>query len=88
MAADALSIGTLNVQTLTGRIGLLASLMEDHRLNFLALQETRIPQDSVASMQAAAHKLGLTLHAGQLDFDVAGRSTRGTAILVRNWQCV
>ena len=46
-------MGTLNVRTLTGKIGAVAALATEAGVNVLAMQETRLASDAARSSTSA-----------------------------------
>ena len=74
-----LRVGTLNVRTLTGKIGAVAALATEAGVNVLAMQETRLSSDAARSSSSAFRAAGWTLHQGP-----QGRDGRGST---GKWRC-
>ena len=82
-ATDLLSIGTLNVRALAGRLGSVLTLATLHCLDVIALQETRVPSVSGSAVVSAAHRAGWTTFLGSQGYDPQGHVQHGTVILSR-----
>ena len=80
---DVLRLGTLNVGTLAGRVATVLALCATLALDFVALQETRVPAHSRASVEAACRKSGWICHLDAQAVSSSGRTQYGTAILAR-----
>ena len=74
-------VGTMNVRTLTGRIGAVAALATEMGINILAMQETRLASDATRSSHAAFRAAGWTLHQGTQGRDGRGVVTAGVACI-------
>ena len=68
-----LRVGTLNVRTLTGKIGAVAALATEAGVNVLAMQETRLASDAARSSSSAFRAAGWTLHQGPQRLDGSRR---------------
>ena len=76
-------IGTLNVQSLTGKMPQVITLAETHNLDVLCLQETRLTPDNLLSAQHAAKKAGWQWIAGETASNAIGGPQAGVATLSR-----
>ena len=83
VAVDTLRLGTLNVATLAGRVATIIALCVTLGLDILALQETRVPQHSRASVEAAFAKAGWHCTLGPSAVSADGKPLYGTAIVSR-----
>ena len=83
VAVDTLRLGTLNVATLAGRVATIIALCVTLGLDILALQETRVPQHSRASVEAAFAKVGWHCTLGPSAVSADGKPLYGTAIVSR-----
>ncbi|CAE7419819.1 unnamed protein product [Symbiodinium sp. CCMP2592] len=83
VAVDTLRLGTLNVATLAGRVATVIALCVTLGLDILALQETRVPQHSRASVEAAFAKAGWHCTLGPSAVSTDGKPLYGTAIVSR-----
>ena len=83
VVADRLRLGTLNVATLAGRVATVVALCVSLGLDLLALQETRVPVHSRASVEAAFAKAGWHCVLGPHAEAIDGKPQYGTAIISR-----
>ena len=79
--SQTLRVGTLNVRTLTGKIGAVAALATEAGVNVLAMQETRLASDAARSSTSAFRAAGWTLHQGPQGRDGRGAASAGVAII-------
>lgn len=82
-ASRSLIVGTMNVATLSGRLGAVHEIMCENQIGALALQETRVPQVSLPGVEQAYKKMGVTSYGGTEEKDRSGKSTGGVAIVTR-----
>ena len=76
-----LRVGTLNVRSLTGKVGAVAALAAEARVNVLAMQETMISQDSIKATANAFRAAGWELHRGSQGLDARGGACSGVAFI-------
>ena len=76
-----LRMETLNVRSLSGRLGGVLDLANLHALHVMCFQETRVHQDSWSAVCIAAKKSGWDVYPGKQDTDSSGAVVGGTLIL-------
>ena len=76
-----LRMETLNVRSLSGRLGGVLDLANLHALHVMCFQETRVHQDSWSVVCIAAKKSGWDVYPGKQDTDSSGAVVGGTLIL-------
>lgn len=82
-ATSSLIVGTMNVATLSGRLGAVHEIMCENQIGALALQETRVSQVSLPGVEQAYKKMGATYYGGMEEKDRSGKSTGGVDILTK-----
>ena len=76
--------GTCNVRSLPGRLGAVSDMAANAGVNILCLQETKLSVEGVHSIRQYFRAKGWHFLHGPLDFDAAGKSSGGVAI-VADW---
>ena len=79
--AKALVVGTLNVRSLMGKVGAVASLATTCGVNVLALQETMLASDSERATSAAFKAAGWEFHRGPQGASASGAVAAGVAFI-------
>ena len=74
-------VGSLNVQSLSGKVGATAALATAVGVNVLAMQETMIAQDSFRSTAAAFQAAGWSFFRGPQGQDARGATAAGVAFI-------
>ena len=78
-----LRIGTLNVQSLSSKLGAVLSLMRVHQLHALCLQETCLSSDALPAVHQAADRAGCTFFKGAQTCNLAGAPYAGVSFVTR-----
>ena len=78
-----LRVGTLNTQTVAGRLASVLELGNVHHLDVLCLQETRIPLHARPAVEAGAVTAGWRALIGSQGVATSGNVQYGTAIFTR-----
>lgn len=78
-----LRVGTLNTRALSGRLGTVLQLGTQHALDVFAVQETRVPEISVATVVQTAARSGWKCIMGPQGANVSGKPAHGTLVLTR-----
>ena len=74
-------VGTLNVQSLTGKVGAVTEAATSAGVNVLALQETMLASDAYRSTAAAFRAGGWSFHRGPQGCDSRGAVAAGVAFI-------
>ena len=75
-----LRVGTMNVRSLSGRLGGVFDLAAKQSIDVVCLQETRVNHDSWSAITMAAKKLGWQTFPGVQNLDSAGSVSGGTLV--------
>ena len=78
-----LAVGTLNVRSLSFKLGAVLELANSQDLSLLCLQETRIGSDSVNAVRTTAKSAGYQLFLGSQTCDAGGSPYAGVSFLSR-----
>ena len=81
--SSCLRVGTLNVRSLSFKLGSVLALARTHHLHALCLQETCLGQDALPAVSQAVSQAGYTFHVGAQTLNSAGAPYAGVSFLTR-----